>query len=137
MTAYVAGRFGDWRIIREVQAALRAAGCTITYDWTVHAERGESERDGSMTRVAMAAAAGTDLAAAWDADLFVLVCEGDMADAIGCYIEFGAAAAAGATLHVIAPPRPSIFWCLPAAVTFPDRESWVSAVASSVGGAAA
>lgn len=124
MKAYVAGRFGDWRIVRQVQVALRVADHAIIYDWTVHAERGENERDGSMTDEAMAAAARADLDAAGEADLLVLVGVGDMADALGCYIELGAALQAGREVHVIAPPRPSIFWKLPNVTVFPTLDDW-------------
>lgn len=125
-SAYVAGRFGDWREIRRVQAVLREHGYSITYDWTVHAEAGESERDGSMTVEAMRAAARTDLDAARDADLLVLVCVDDMADALGCYIELGAALLSGAAVDVIAPPRPSIFFHLPRVETFRSVASWMA-----------
>jgi hypothetical protein len=124
--AYVAGRFGDWREVRRVQAVLRERGYDITYDWTVHAEAGENERNGSMTVTAMASAAATDLHAAIGADLLVLVCVGDMADALGCYIEFGAAAAGGARIHVIAPARPSVFWHLSRVETFCSVEAWMA-----------
>jgi hypothetical protein len=122
--AYVAGRFGDWRIVRQVQDVLRADGYRITYDWTVHAEAGENERDGSMSTDAMRAAAETDLRAAADADLFVLACVGDMRDALGCYVELGAAAHAGARIDVISAPRESIFWHLPHVVTFAGLDEW-------------
>lgn len=125
-TAYVAGRFSDWRVVRAVQGHLLGAGYALTYDWTVHAEAGENERDGSIAPEAMMHSALTDLRAARDADLLVLVCVDDMADALGCFIEFGAAAAQGADLDVIAPHRPSIFWCLPYAATFDSIETWAA-----------
>jgi hypothetical protein len=124
--AYVAGRFGDWRAIRRVQDVLRAQGYRITYDWTVHAERGDNERDGSMTAAALRAAAATDLAAAFAADLLVLACVDDMADALGCYVELGAALVANAEVHVIAPPRPSIFFHLDRVETFSDFAAWAA-----------
>lgn len=127
--AYVAGRFGDWQKVREVQAVLRAAGYQITYDWTVHAEpKGAKAKEwaGELPVDVQRTAAVTDLEAARLADLLVLVCEDDMAGALGCYVEFGAAATAGASLHVIAPPRGSIFWHLPNARTFCSREHWAA-----------
>jgi hypothetical protein len=123
-TAYVAGRFADWRHAREAQGVLRAGGYEITYDWTVHAEAGDNERDGSLTPEAMRRAAQTDLDAAYRADLLVLVCRDDMADALGCYVELGAALVGGATVHVIAPPRASIFFHLADVTAFADVEAW-------------
>jgi hypothetical protein len=131
-TAYAAGRFGDWRKVREVQAVLRANGYDITYDWTVHAEAGESERDGSMRPEAMRAAALTDLDAAQNARLLVLLCVDDMADALGCYVELGAALAAGRAVDVIAPPRPSIFFALPAVRVFSSADSWAASFPGTV-----
>jgi hypothetical protein len=124
--AYVAGRFGDWRYIRQAQTVLRDLGYSITYDWTVHAEAGENERDGSLTHEAMGKAAQTDLDAAAAADLFVLVCRDDMADALGCYVEMGAALSTGAEVAVIAPPRWSIFFDHPDVRVFADTEAWVT-----------
>lgn len=126
--AYVAGRFGDWRDVRAAQGVLRACGYRITYDWTVHAERGESERDGSMTTDAMRDAAETDLSAAANADLLVLVCRDDMADALGCYVELGAALVTAAKVHVVAPSRPSIFFHLRGVTVFADADAWERAV---------
>lgn len=125
--AYVAGRFGDWRIVRSAQALLRHHGYAITHDWTVHAIAGDNERDGSMTDAAMRAAAQTDLEAAKAADLFVLMCTGDMAGALGCYVELGAAASAGRRIEVVGPPRGSIFWHLPGVSVFPCYGDWAAA----------
>ena len=127
--AYVAGRFGDWRVVRQVQDTLREHGYQITYDWTVHAEpRGAriNEWKNEIPAEVQTKAAITDLCATEDADLLVLVCEDDMVGAIGCYIELGAAAAAGKQVHVIAPPRNSIFWHLPNVRTFCYRETWAA-----------
>jgi hypothetical protein len=128
-TAYVAGRFGDWQTIRRVQTFLRDRGYSITYDWTVHAEPKDArdqEWKGALPVDVQRTAALTDLAAAGDADLLVLVCEQDMAGALGCYVEFGAAAVAGRVIHVIAPPRGSIFWHLPTVETFCSIEAWMA-----------
>lgn len=127
--AYVAGRFGDWQSVRRAQAFLRERDYEITYDWTVHAEpRGArvNEWKNEIPAHVQARAAITDLTAAGDAELLVLVCEGDMAGALGCYVEFGAAAVAGAEIHVIAPPRNSIFWHLPNVETFSGYEAWAA-----------
>lgn len=128
-SAYVAGRFSDWQKVREVQAVLRAHGYEITYDWTVHAEPKDArqkEWKGELPVDVQRNAALLDLHAARDADLLVLVCEDDMAGALGCYVEFGAAAVAGREIHVIAPPRGSIFWHLPNVRVFCYRETWAA-----------
>jgi hypothetical protein len=123
-TAYVAGRFGDWEHVRAAQTTLRLQGYRILHDWTVHADAGDNERDGSIPVEQMAASAQADLDAALCADLFVLVCRRDMADALGCYVELGAALSAAREVHVIAPARPSIFFCLPTVEVFPTPDAW-------------
>lgn len=128
-TGYVAGRFSDWQEVREVQAVLRRHGYEITYDWTVHAEPKDAqaaEWKGTLAPDAQREAAETDLAAARDADLLVLVCEGDMSGALGCFVEFGAAAVAGRRIHVIGAHRGSIFWHLPRVETFCSRSHWAA-----------
>lgn len=111
--------------MRKAQAVLRNTGHEITYDWTVHAEAGENERDGSMSSAAMRIAAQTDLSAAAGANQFVLVGVSDMADALGCYVELGAALHAGAAVDVIAPPRESIFWHLPTVRVYASLGDWL------------
>lgn len=127
-TAYVAGRFSDWRLIRDVQDVLRAEGYWITYDWTIHAEPKEAqaaEWKGEIDPQAQRTAALTDLEAAHDAGLLVLVCNGDMAGALGCFVEFGAAAVAGRRIDVIAPARNSIFWHLPNVTVYASVDEWI------------
>ncbi len=85
MKIYVAGGFGHWRAIREIQILLRGAGHIITYDWTQAAkqvEYGNPEPRSTWPMVAVDELAGVE-----EADLVVVRLPG----ASGTHAELGAA----------------------------------------------
>lgn len=89
MRCYVAGKYGPSTIarVREVHAALVAAGHTITYDWTTDEVAGPTQAINDMTGVLTA-------------DVFVLIAEEDVAYC-GAVAELGMALASGIPVYVL------------------------------------
>ena len=89
MNIYVAGGFDHWRAIREIQALLRDAGHSITYDWTRAAE--QVERGNPEPRSSWPAIAEEEIYGVHEAQLLVVRLPG----AHGTHAELGAALACG------------------------------------------
>jgi hypothetical protein len=138
--AYVAGRFGDWRLVRDAQNTLRSRDYAITFDWTPIAEEVELAEGDQTHRMDDGVELNTlrnnatlDLNGVCDADLYVLVCNpNSMENAMGCYIELGAALACGLECHVINPPRDSVFFHRPRVLVFSDVIDWAIHVNNNV-----
>lgn len=112
-TAYVMGAGGDWKRVRYVQTHLRARGYVIENDWTIYQDTDEKRRiehEGELGLAVKASAAITNMMAAKNSDLCVMVCGPCVSQAIGAWIETGAAMSHGRQVHVINPPRDSVFW---------------------------
>lgn len=128
-SAYVAARWHDWELAREVQNILRTLGYRIPIDWTLAAELdilGDRAEKPDVT--AWARIAEEEIDAGPDADLLVVVCKDKMEDAIGCWLEAGAAMHARTKVHILGPPRNSVFWALPWVSTFADVDEWVGVI---------
>lgn len=90
MRVYVAGKYSPAtnERVREVQAALIAAGHTITYDWTRDEVVGATQAINDMTGVLTA-------------DVFVLVAEAHDVVYCGAVAELGMALASGLPVYVL------------------------------------
>ena len=90
MKIYVAGGFGHWRAVREIQRLLEIQGHLITYDWTQAAE--QVEHGTPEPRSAWPAVAKSELLGVMDAEMMVVRLPG----ASGTHAELGAALASSA-----------------------------------------
>jgi hypothetical protein len=94
---YVAGAFCDKAAVRRVQDALRAAGHTITLDWTWH-------EDGTKDAAALAADAAADVDGVARADAALFLFTQPTYAYRGTFTELGVAlgmAAAGAKQRLV------------------------------------
>lgn len=136
MKVYTASRFGNYRVVRAFNDALRAAGHEVTHDWTRTSEFDLAGDpifgDGTgLSRDMQAQHATADLDAVAAADAVVLL---PMPDMGGAYIEIGYALAHDKHVFVAGPVRFTIFWALPNVTMLPDeaavREMFGMAVAA-------
>jgi hypothetical protein len=127
---YTASRFSAYERVRAFNDDARAAGHTITHDWTRTDEFGA---DGHPLHVAEGDLA-PDVAARYamddlthgvrKADVIVFLAEdAGQGGFCGALIEFGYAFACGIPVFVVAPWRPSIFWHLPNVTVLPDENA--------------
>lgn len=104
---YVATKFENAPAAREAMAALRAAGLTITHDWTAETLDGvpESERVNHMHRCGLA-----DFAGVVHADALVMLEHPACRDTL---VEVGIALGSGTAVYVVGSKRDrSVFWGL-------------------------
>ncbi len=87
MNVYVASKFENYMRVREIQDQLRAAGHTITYDWT-------------QCAVMDAVQARKDLFGVLDAEAVVLIVEEDLSYR-GALVELGIAMGAAIPVYVL------------------------------------
>lgn len=96
---FVSGQIGDVTSVRRVQAAFRAAGHTITHDWTRN-ETGDQLLGGRQAKFDQpeesARRAVKDMQGVIDCDVYV-ICTDNQAPGKGMYVELGAALALHAT----------------------------------------
>lgn len=90
---YVAGKWEEKDRVRQVQEQLKAAGHTITYDWT--RANGDNNAVGSRQAFAMA-----DRSGVFEADVFVGVFEKDL-KYIGALTEMGMAVAMDIPIYIL------------------------------------
>lgn len=88
---YVASKFSNHLAVRAAQAALKAAGCAITYDWTTHVDNAALELDQQACALA-------DAKGVLDADALLLIRVPEMR---GAYVEMGMALARGIPVHIV------------------------------------
>ena len=88
---YVASKFRNHLAVRAAQTALRAVGCSITYDWTPHVDHPEMEADQQACALA-------DAKGVLDADALLLIRVPEMR---GAYVEMGMALAKGIPVHIV------------------------------------
>lgn len=119
MKVYVMCRFSQYERVRAFCDDLRAAGHTVTHDWTRTDEFDENGHphhvaEGDLAPDVAARFAMDDLRGVRSADLCVFLAE-DAGEGgfCGALIEFGTATANAVPVIVVAPWRPSIFWHLP------------------------
>ncbi|HVQ60395.1 MAG TPA: hypothetical protein VMS60_15955 [Solirubrobacterales bacterium] len=123
MKIYVGATFSRYLEARSVIDALVAAGHDVTHDWTRTAAFGADGHplpdsgDGyELPAEEQAAHALDDLAAVKGADLLLILAE---QASCGWPVEVGAALAWGkAEVWLVAPFRPTVFWCLPQVSVF-------------------
>lgn len=130
MRIYVAGALADSARVRDVQAAVVAAGHELTLDWT----SGEdvSLRDYASEPEAAGRIAAADLDAVRQADAVLVVTSEHQGR--GMFVELGAALAeaeSGRMQHVVVlggRPHDSAFFYHPAVQRFLDVEEWLSSL---------
>lgn len=99
MKLFVASSYLNKAEARKVMRKLKAAGHTITFDWT--------RKERVSTTAQKAAKAQADAQGVWDADALVVVWPGRY----GTATEIGIAIAAGISVFVVGEPDvPSIYW---------------------------
>lgn len=107
MKIYVAGKFEEKELVREIQQKLKDMGCTITHDWTVEDGAGKQgqELEDYLRSCAMA-----DYEGVFTADA-VLVLNHKLA--FGAMVEMGLALAWGRVVYLVGPQvRDNIFFHL-------------------------
>lgn len=120
MNIYTAARFSDYERVRAFNDDARAAGHTITHDWTRTNEFGPDGhplhvKEGDLAPDVAARYAMDDLThGVRRADTCVFLAD-DAGEGgfCGALIEFGYACAHAIPVMVVAPWRASIFWHLP------------------------
>jgi hypothetical protein len=120
---YVAGKFEEKPEVRRVQDLVRAAGHTVSCDWTVHDDSGvpADERAGYLQRCAQEDWSGVERADA------VLVL--NHPNLHGGMLEVGLALAGGRDVLLVGRPlRDSIFFYLPEVRCFDTAEQAVEAL---------
>lgn len=104
---YIASKFENVQPVRLLRDKLRAIGVEITYDWTEHFDKPNSQETANQIE-----AAKLDLAGVLDCNFFVLICHHSMK---GAFFEFGAAYATNRKCLIVgrAPFAENVFFCLP------------------------
>lgn len=89
---YVAAPFTEWRLVREVQAELRAKGAEISCDWTEGIENlPPGQTDGDVSEEVALKAAIADIEGVLRADACLFLTVADKTLGRGMYVELGAA----------------------------------------------
>jgi len=136
--AYVSAAFDDWELARLCQQVLADRGYVVEDDWTQDAEVAgstQAEHKNEMPDSFQRDIAEEHVEAAKNCDLHVLVFGPSGHKMGGGWIEFGIAWFCGATPHVIAPPRNSVFFHLPGVRVFESLEVWRDFIYSFEAGA--
>lgn len=130
MKVYVAGSLADVGAVREVQAAVAAAGHQVLHDWTRGLDvrvQDYAAEPGTSARIAR-----TDLAAVLEADALVLVANDRPGR--GMFVELGAALAraeSGQRVQVAvvgSSTADSVFYFHPAVQRHATVADWLSSV---------
>jgi hypothetical protein len=125
---YVAGKWAEKQAARDVMAHVRAAGYTITEDWTQHA-------DGQKTADQLANDAMHDVTGVLAATAIIVLLTDASYPYRGSFFEMGVAIGANKRVLVVANPnldaafRKVAFFHLPEIEVFPSVEAAVSALA--------
>lgn len=128
-TAYVMAAARDWFSARQVQDVLRMRGWEVLGDWTHDAERAgftDREHAGELDRATKRDLAERCIVAATDCDLAILLCGPRFSEGMGCLIETGIVIALRTELHVISPPRDSVFFALDRVTVFEGLATWAA-----------
>lgn len=134
-TVYVMSAARDWFSARQVQDILRMRGWEILGDWTHDAERAgftDREHAGELDRATKRDLAEQCVISASTCDLAVLLFGPKFAEGMGFLIETGivigrcSTCTSGFNLHVISPPRDSIFFSLDGVTVFEDTATWAA-----------
>jgi nucleoside 2-deoxyribosyltransferase len=120
MRLYVMCRSVAWPKARTFMEDARAAGHSITEDWTLNAEA-LAGREGDLSPDAAWRIAANDVRGVDEAEACVFLA--DDGDYCGALIEYGYAVARLKTVFVVAPWRPSIFWHCPRTTILPDENA--------------
>ena len=122
MKFYVATRFADYERARALNEFVRAAGHTITHDWTDTDEfvNGKPVELGELTHQQMLKYANLDFVGVARADVVIFLGESDRC--YGALIEVGIALAHSASVWVVAPHRDSVFFHLPEVKVFGSEQ---------------
>ena len=92
---FVSGQINDFETVREVQEALKAAGHTITHDWTTNETGAQmlGSRESKLANIKEATRRATnDIRGVLSADVYV-ICTNNQDAGKGMYVELGAAIA--------------------------------------------
>lgn len=126
-TAYVMSAARDWQLARRFQAIVCERGYEIAADWTVDAEKAgltDAEHAGELGEEAELRIALSCIEAASHCNLGVMVFGPRWQEGLGFILEAGIAIYSSGELHVVSPPRGSVFWRLPWVTTFDSFETW-------------
>jgi hypothetical protein len=120
MKIYVAGKFEDYRRVREIQELARKHGHTITFDWTVVAAMVENTGQ-RPTEDLERENAGKDLWGVKTAHLLIAL---HHPEALGTLIEVGIAFGTGKQIWLVGPWGHSVFWADPNVMKVEAQADW-------------